>query len=157
MSKELARFVHLQPLAINRRLAETRMSYAPDAPGTHLVTQRCHLQLATAAGGGGGGGRKRTEADEPDERPCWQFFMHLTIDATTTTRTLPCPVLPVLSWHDCIHPSIHPSIHSTAQRLVRWLIHALRYSFSCSFAHSFIHTACQLALLRLGLVRHLLG
>lgn len=138
--KRVARFVHLQPFAINRRLAATRMSYAPDAdarshaPGDASAAT-CNLpqqaeqrksdverERETYESGSGAGQR-------PDERPCWQFFIHLTIEATTTTttpRTLPCPVLARF---------IHPSIHSTAQRLVRCLIHALRHSFIHSFTH----------------------
>lgn len=55
--KRVGRFVHLQPLAINRRLATRRMSYAPDAHAhtdgrtdgrTHLVSLRLHLQLTKA-------------------------------------------------------------------------------------------------------------
>lgn len=52
--KSVGRFVHLQPLAINRRLATRRMSYAPDAHArtdarTHLAARFfCHLQLSKA-------------------------------------------------------------------------------------------------------------
>lgn len=128
--KRVGRFVHLQPLAINRRLATRRMSYAPDA---HAHTDGrtdartwyrffCHLQL-TKAGTERKQERQRQKGGEgtADERPCWQFFMHLTIE----TSTLPCPG----------HPSIYSFIHSPARSLARPLIHALRHSFIHSSTH----------------------
>lgn len=131
--KRVGRFVHLQPLAINRRLATRRMSYAPDAHArTHGRTDgRTHApgiassatcnfarqvlkERKTTTAGRGREGR-------PDERPCWQFFMHLTIE----TSTLPCAG----------HPSIYSFIHSPARSLARPLIHALRHSFIHSSTH----------------------
>lgn len=147
--KRVGRFVHLQPLAINRRLATRRMSYAPDAHArthrrrTHapgVASSATLLQLSKAASERmkerqrlWGRGRRR-EDGKPDERPCWQFFMHLTIETTT----LPCPG----------HPSIYSFIHLPAR--------SLAHSCARAFIHSLKHSLSQVAV-RLVLVGYLLG
>lgn len=145
--KRVGRFVHL---AINRRLATRRMSYAPDAHArTHRRTDgRTHLAslllpLATFQARQWnkkkerqrqwGRGRWRGPG-KPDERPCWQFFMHLTIETTT----LPCPG----------HPSIYSSIHLPAR--------SLAHSCAQAFIHSLKHSLSQVAV-RFVLVGYLLG
>lgn len=82
----------------------------------------------------------RRQGGEPDERPCWQFFMHLTIEATTTTSTLPCPVLARL--HSSNDSSIHPSIYSFNSPAARSLAHSCAEVFIQLLVRSFIHSLC---------------
>lgn len=145
--KRVGRFVHLQPLAINRRLATRRMSYAPDAHAhtdgrtdgrTHLASLL--LPLATYQGRHWKKARKTTT--EGRGRNGWWAAM-LAIFHAFNNRNVDAP----LSW-----ASIHLFIHSFTCPLARSPAH----SCAQAFIHSLKYSPRQVAV-RLLLVRYLLG
>lgn len=128
--KRVGRFVHLQPLAINRRLATRRMSYAPDAHAhtdgrtdgrTHLAS----LLLPLATYQGRHWKKARNTTTEGRGRNGWWAAM-LAIFHAFNNRNVDAP----LSW-----ASIYSFIHSPARSLARPLIHGLRHSFIHSSTH----------------------